>query len=79
VKGGERIRAAMDEGSPPESGGEEIPNPAIWAWNMMAKAGTDAAEAMGRAVEAAGETARDASQEPGDRPAPKSRKKKTAR
>lgn len=54
VQGGERIRAAMDEGAhPAEKPGEEIPNPALWAWNMMAQAGTDAAEAMGRAVEAA--------------------------
>ncbi|HQY46151.1 MAG TPA: hypothetical protein PLE38_04335 [Usitatibacteraceae bacterium] len=54
VQGGERIRAAMDEGAQPaDKPGEEIPNPALWAWNMMAQAGTDAAEAMGRAVEAA--------------------------
>lgn len=54
VQGGERIRAAMDEGAHPAAKpGEEIPNPALWAWNMMAQAGTDAAEAMGRAVEAA--------------------------
>ncbi|HQW37240.1 MAG TPA: hypothetical protein PLK52_02690 [Usitatibacteraceae bacterium] len=54
VQGGERIRAAMDEGAHPAANpGEEIPNPALWAWNMMAQAGTDAAEAMGRAVEAA--------------------------
>ncbi len=56
VKGGERIRQAMEEGRAPESSGpagDEIPNPALWAWNMMAQAGTDAAEAMGRAVEAA--------------------------
>jgi len=61
VKGGERIKAAMEEGAPkenePKEGGEEIPNPALWAWNMMAQAGNDAAEAMGRAVEAAGEAA----------------------
>lgn len=61
VKGGERIKAAMEEGKPREAGpgeaGGEVPNPAMWAWNMMAQAGTDAAEAMGRAVEAAGEAA----------------------
>ncbi len=70
VKGGERIKAAMEEGRAPEAAssqsGDEIPNPALWAWNMMAQAGSDAAEAMGRAVEAAGEAAgeaaRDASQ-----------------
>ncbi len=54
VQGGERIRAAMDEGAhAADKPGDEIPNPALWAWNMMAQAGTDAAEAMGRAVEAA--------------------------
>jgi hypothetical protein len=61
VKGGERIRQAMEEGKAPEAapspGADEIPNPALWAWNMMAQAGTEAAEAMSRAVEAAGEAA----------------------
>lgn len=61
VKGGERIKAAMDGGDPvPPGAGEEVPNPAMWAWNMMAQAGSEAAEAMGRAVEAAGETAAEA-------------------
>ena len=76
VKGGERIKAAMEEGRAPEAPdphGEEIPNPALWAWNMMAQAGTDAAEAMGRAVEAAGEAAGEAAQ---PAPKPKSRRKK---
>jgi len=73
VKGGERIRAAMEEGGPkpPPAEGEELPNPALWAWNMMAQAGTDAAEAMGRAVEAAGEAATE-----GAKPKPRARKKK---
>ena len=75
VKGGERIRAAMEEGRPKEpeakAGGEEIPNPAMWAWNMMAQAGNEAAEAMGRAVEAAGEAAGEPAQ-----PKRKARKKK---
>lgn len=70
VKGGERIKAAMEEGKAPAAGDEEVPNPALWAWNMMAQAGTDAAEAMGRAVEAAGETAGEAA-----RPVRKTRKK----
>lgn len=76
VKGGERIKAAMEEGrapGAPDPHGEEIPNPALWAWNMMAQAGTDAAEAMGRAVEAAGEAAGEAAQ---PAPKPKSRRKK---
>jgi hypothetical protein len=83
VKGGERIRQAMEEGAAPEAaaspGADEIPNPALWAWNMMAQAGTEAAEAMGRAVEAAGEAAseaaRDASQ---PKPKPKAKRKRPA-
>ena len=72
VQGGERIRAAMDEGAhPAEKPGEEIPNPALWAWNMMAQAGTDAAEAMGRAVEAAQAAAPEAA-----KPRAKARRKK---
>ena len=77
LKGGERIRAAMDEGRQPDGGPEEAPNPAMWAWNMMAQAGTEAAEAMGRAVEAAGEAgevAREAAQS-----RPKARRKKAER
>jgi hypothetical protein len=74
VKGGERIKAAMDEGRAPE-GGEEAPNPALWAWNMMAQAGTEAAEAMGRAVEAAGEAAGESARESA-KPKAKARKKK---
>ena len=75
VKGGERIKAAMEEGRAPEPPGEEVPNPALWAWNMMAQAGTDAAEAMGRAVEAAGEAAGEATRET-EKPNAKARKKK---
>ena len=72
VQGGERIRAAMDEGAHPAAKpGEEIPNPALWAWNMMAQAGTDAAEAMGRAVEAAQAAAPEAA-----KPRAKARRKK---
>ncbi len=67
VKGGERIKAAMEEGRVPEGpaagAGEEVPNPAMWAWNMMAQVGNEAAEAMGRAVEAAGEAAGEAARE----------------
>jgi hypothetical protein len=80
VKGGERIRAAMEEGkqAPEAAGapGDEIPNPALWAWNMMAQAGTEAAEAMGRAVEAAGEAAKDAQQPSEGRPKAKASRKK---
>ena len=40
---GQRLgRVAMDEGAhAADKPGEEIPNPALWAWNMMAQAGTD--------------------------------------
>ena len=71
VKGGERIKAAMEEGKAPQPPGEELPNPAMWAWNLMAQAGNDAAEAMGRAAEASGEPTGDAV-----KPKPKSRRKK---
>jgi len=72
VQGGERIKAAMEEGAKKAPAEEsEIPNPALWAWNMMAQAGTEAAEAMGRAVEAAGESAHEA-----PRPKAKARRKK---
>ena len=38
LKGGERARSAMGE----SDGVEDIPNPAMWAWNMMAEAGRQA-------------------------------------
>jgi hypothetical protein len=82
VKGGERIRAAMEEGTETgkeaardTGGGEELPNPALWAWNMMAKVGTDAAEAMGRAAEAAEGAPEEAGREAAQ-PKPKARRKK---
>ena len=78
VQGGERIKAAMEEGRQPEGGGEELPNPAMWAWNMMAKAGTDAAEAMGRAVDAAGEASNEAATQAAT-PKPKARRTKPGR
>lgn len=71
AKGGERAREAFGgEPAPPETA--EMPNPAMWAWNMMAQAGSDAAEAMGKAVEAASETAREATEA-----MPRARKKKS--
>jgi len=72
------MKAAMEEGRAPEPAGDEVPNPAMWAWNMMAQAGTDAAEAMGRAVEAAGQAAGEAAGEAateGAKPKPRARKK----
>ncbi|HET9576434.1 MAG TPA: PhaM family polyhydroxyalkanoate granule multifunctional regulatory protein [Usitatibacter sp.] len=40
IKGGEKMREAMEG-----DGQGEIPNPALWAWNMMAQAGKDAMQA----------------------------------
>ncbi|MBK8324439.1 MAG: hypothetical protein IPL06_17395 [Betaproteobacteria bacterium] len=78
VQGGERVRAAMENPEAPPAEGveaeEEASNPAMWAWNMMKQAGTDAAEAMGRAVEAAGTTARDAAEVAKKTVAPKRKK-----
>ncbi|HQZ46641.1 MAG TPA: hypothetical protein PK042_11010 [Usitatibacteraceae bacterium] len=80
VKGGERIRAAMEEGEAGAGAGEDLPNPAMWAWNMMTQAGNDAAGAMGRAVEAAGEAAQEAGRDGGDaRPKPRKKRKPRAR
>ena len=42
VKGGEKANAAM--GTAPGAPGEP-PNPAMWAWNMMAQAGRQASDA----------------------------------
>ena len=42
LKGGEKARAAMAEGTP----GGEMPNPALWAWNMMNEAGKAAAQGV---------------------------------
>ncbi|MBK7657638.1 MAG: hypothetical protein IPJ28_00195 [Betaproteobacteria bacterium] len=78
VQGGERVRAAMETPEAPPAAAaeaeEEAANPAMWAWNMMKQAGTDAAEAMGRAVEAAGTTARDAAEVATKTVAPKRKK-----
>jgi hypothetical protein len=35
LKGGEKARATMGQGAP----AGEMPNPALWAWNMMNEAG----------------------------------------
>ena len=41
LEGGEKMRSAMQG----EASNAEAPNPAMWAWNMMAQAGKDAMEA----------------------------------
>jgi hypothetical protein len=43
LQGGEKMRAAMEGQG--EGGKAEAPNPAMWAWNMMAQAGKEAMEA----------------------------------
>ena len=43
LKGGEKMRAAMEGAGEGENA--EIPNPAMWAWNMMSQAGKDAMDA----------------------------------
>lgn len=49
LQGGEKMRESMEgEG---QSG--EIPNPAMWAWNMMAQAGKDAMQAAEAATKPA--------------------------
>jgi hypothetical protein len=51
LKGGEKMRAAMskDSGdSAAEAPDPATPNPAMWAWNMMAQAGKDAMEQAAR-------------------------------
>ena len=46
LKGGEKAREALMQGE-----GGEAPNPAMWAWNMMAQAGKDMAQAGKDAME----------------------------
>ena len=41
VKGGEKVAKAMGDSAKPEQPQEEAPNPAMWAWDMMTKAGQD--------------------------------------
>ena len=45
LKGGEKAREAGEAAA-----NAEIPNPAMWAWNMMAQAGRDAMEASAPAA-----------------------------
>jgi len=57
LKGGERVKAAMEE----SQGEGEMPNPAMWAWNMMAQASKDVMEQVSKhaaeADKASGSTA----------------------
>jgi hypothetical protein len=45
LKGGERVKAAMEQGDEGEAA-----NPAMWAWNMMAQASKDAMEQVSKAT-----------------------------
>ena len=49
LKGGEKAAAAMKDAAGAKEasagGGGEPPNPAMWAWNMMAQAGKQATDA----------------------------------
>ena len=49
LKGGERVKAGM-EGAMNEVEGGDMQNPALWAWNMMAQAGKDVMEQVGKAA-----------------------------
>ena len=44
LKGGQKARASLGEASPAGPGGD-VPNPALWAWNMMNEASKAAAAA----------------------------------
>ena len=46
LKGGERMQAAMTDGESVPEG--EMPNPAMWAWNMMAQASKDVMEQVSK-------------------------------
>ena len=46
LKGGERMKAAMEE----TQGEGEMPNPAMWAWNMMAQASKDVMEQVSKSA-----------------------------
>jgi hypothetical protein len=47
LKGGEKVKAAMrGEGEASPEG--EMPNPALWAWNMMAQASKDVMEQVSK-------------------------------
>jgi hypothetical protein len=64
LKGGEKFQQALREGkhaqaaAAPGSAPEPSPNPAMWAWDMMAKAGQDAMEQAGAAAPAVPRTKR---------------------
>ena len=46
LKGGEGMKAALEKGA--EGGEGEMPNPALWEWNMMAQASKDVMEEVSK-------------------------------
>ena len=66
LKGGEQVREAMGD----DKGAGEIPNPALWAWNMMAQAGKDAMQAAESATKPAAEAATKRGRKPRKAPKP---------
>ncbi|HUI99354.1 MAG TPA: PhaM family polyhydroxyalkanoate granule multifunctional regulatory protein [Usitatibacter sp.] len=68
LEGGEKAAAAMKG-----EGGGEPPNPAMWAWNMMAQAGKSMADAAQSAARSAARPAEPAAPAP-SRPPRKRRK-----
>ena len=73
LKGGEKARATMSQPPGAATPEGEVPNPALWAWNMMAQAGKQASDAAQDMMTQAGKQAADAAQ-PKARPAKKRRK-----
>lgn len=54
LKGGEKMQAALGEEG---AGAGEMPNPAMWAWNMMAQASKEAMEQVAKTAAQAGNPA----------------------
>jgi len=50
LKGGERMRANLEGAEPTAGDGGEMPNPALWAWNMMAQASKDVMEQVSKSA-----------------------------
>ena len=53
LKGGEKFTQQMAGGEQAQPEGAPQPNPAMWAWDMMAKAGQDAMSQVAQAAQAA--------------------------
>jgi hypothetical protein len=66
LKGGEKMQAAMKEGE----GAAEMPNPALWAWNMMAQASKDVMEQVSKSAAESAAKGAEASRKKKKKPAP---------